>query len=64
MQELIVTGIISDDELIRRILQGEKNLYTIIVLRHNEHLYRVATAIIDNDAAVEDAMQMKHLKVI
>jgi len=62
MQEPIVTGIISDDELIRRILQGEKNLYTLIVLRYNEHLYRIAMAIIDNDAKVEDAIQVAYLK--
>ncbi len=62
MQEPIFTGIISDYELIRRILQGEKNLYTIIVLRHNEHLYRIAMAIIINNSEVEDVMQVAYLK--
>ena len=51
------TGILPDSELITRILQGEKDLYALIVRRYNQRLYRVGMGILDNDAEVEDAMQ-------
>jgi len=50
-----------DSELIARILQGEKNLYALIVRRYNQRLYRVGMGILDDDAEAEDAMQVAYI---
>ena len=49
---------LNDDEIITRILHGDKNLYSLIVRRYNQRLYRVGMSIINDDAEVEDAMQV------
>jgi RNA polymerase sigma factor (sigma-70 family) len=55
------TGGISDNEIIVRVLNGEKNLYALIVRRYNERLYRVGASMIHDDAEVEDAMQTAYI---
>lgn len=55
------TGGISDNEIIVRILNGEKDLYALIVRKYNERLYRVGMSIMNNDAEVEDAMQTAYI---
>jgi RNA polymerase sigma-70 factor (ECF subfamily) len=61
-QEITVTGTITDNEIITRVLQGEKNMYALLVRRYNQRLYRVAMSIINDDAEVEDAMQVAYIK--
>ena len=56
------TDIISDADIIGRILAGEKNLYAVIVRRYNQRLYKVGMSIINDDAEVEDAMQVAYIK--
>jgi len=53
--------ILNDDEIIARILQGEKDIYSIIVRRYNQRLYRVGMSIINDEAEVEDAMQVAYI---
>jgi len=53
--------ILNDDEIIARILHGEKDLYSIIVRRYNQRLYRVGMSMINDDTEVEDAMQMAYI---
>jgi len=61
-RDTIATETISDAEIIGRILEGEKNLYAIIVRRYNQRLYKVAMSIINDDAEVEDVMQVTYIK--
>ncbi len=61
-QNTIVTDSISDNEIISRVLLGEKNLYEKIVRKYNQRLYRVAMSIIKDDAEVEDVMQVAYIK--
>ena len=61
MRETFVTDTISDNEIITRIVQGEKNLYALIVRRYNQRLYRVAMSIVNDDAEVEDVMQVAYI---
>lgn len=61
MRETFVTDTISDQEIITRILDGEKNLYALIVRRYNQRLYRVAMSIINDDAEAEDVMQTAYI---
>jgi RNA polymerase sigma factor (sigma-70 family) len=51
-----------ESEIITRILQGEKELYALIVRRHNQRLYRIAMAIVNDDVEVEDVMQVAYIK--
>jgi len=60
-QPPVEAGILPDSELITRILQGEKDLYALIVRRYNQRLYRVGMGILNDDTEVEDAMQVAYI---
>ena len=60
--QAIATGAVSDNEVIARILTGEKDLYAIIVRRYNQRLYRIAMSIINDDSEAEEAMQVAYIK--
>ena len=60
-QQVSAQGLIPDSEIIRRILEGEKNLYADIIRRYNQRLYRVGMSIINDDAETEDAMQAAYI---
>jgi len=51
-----------DTELVTRILAGEKQLFELIMRRHNERLFRIGMTILTNNAAVEEAMQIAYIK--
>ncbi len=61
-QSTVVTGNISDNEIISRVLKGEKNLYANIVRKYNQRLYRVGMSIINDDTEVEDLMQVAYIR--
>jgi RNA polymerase sigma-70 factor (ECF subfamily) len=61
-QETLSTGTIPDSEIIARVLQGEKDLYALLVRRYNQRLYRVGMSMINDDAEVEDVMQVAYIK--
>src|SRR6476620_1714109 len=61
-QNTIVADTISDNEIISRVLQGEKDLYANIVRKYNQRLYRIGMSIINDDAEVEDVMQVSYIK--
>ena len=51
-----------DEEVVRRILQGETALFELIMRRYNQRLYRVARAILRDDAEAEDVMQDAYVR--
>ncbi|HLS29449.1 MAG TPA: RNA polymerase sigma factor [Flavobacteriaceae bacterium] len=53
---------IEEHEIIKRILQGEKELYEILVRRNNQLLYRVIRSYMPDTAEVEDLMQDTYVK--
>lgn len=53
---------ISDSDVVRRILSGEKELYEILLRRNNQKLYRVIRGYISDDAEIQDIMQNTYLK--
>lgn len=53
---------IKENEVIKRILSGEKELYEILVRRNNQKLYRIIRSYIKDDAEVEDIMQDSYVK--
>jgi RNA polymerase sigma-70 factor, ECF subfamily len=52
----------TDEEVVERVLNGETALYEIILRRYNQRLYRVARAIVRNDAEAEDVMQDAYVR--
>lgn len=60
-EDISVQEVISDHEIITRILDGEKELYAIIVRRYNQNLYRVGMSILNDDMEVEDSMQVAYI---
>jgi RNA polymerase sigma-70 factor (ECF subfamily) len=53
---------IDEKDVIKRILNGEKELYEILLRRNNQKLYRVIRSYIKDTAEIEDLMQNTYLK--
>jgi len=47
----------SDEEVVKRILQGETALYEVLVHRYNQRLYRICRAILRNNSEARDVVQ-------
>lgn len=58
-----INSIIPDNELIKRIIGGEKQLFEIIMRRYNPRLFRVGRSIIRDDDEVEDILQDTYIKI-
>jgi RNA polymerase sigma-70 factor (ECF subfamily) len=52
----------TDEEVVARVLAGEAALFEILMRRHNQRLYRVARAILRDDAEAEDVMQDAYVR--
>jgi len=52
----------TDQEIIDRVKAGDTALYEIIMRRYNQRLYRVARAILRDDAESEDVMQDAYVR--
>ncbi len=48
---------ITDEEIVRRVLDGETSLFELLIRRYNQRLYRATRAILRDDEEAEDAMQ-------
>ncbi len=53
---------IPDNAAVRAVVQGNKEMFRVIVRRYNPQLYRVGMAYLRNHAQTEDAMQNAYLK--
>ncbi|MGZ3839579.1 MAG: sigma-70 family RNA polymerase sigma factor [Flavisolibacter sp.] len=60
--ETISKETIPDNEIIARILKGEKDLYALLVRKYNQRLYRIGISMINDETEVEDAMQVAYIK--
>lgn len=56
------TTTLDDDTVVRRVLAGEKELFEILMRRHNQTLYRVIRGYLKNEDEARDAMQNAYLK--
>lgn len=61
-QTSILTDTISDNEVITKVLNGEKDFYALIVRRYNQRLYRIGMSMLKDDDEVEDVMQVAYIK--
>jgi RNA polymerase sigma-70 factor, ECF subfamily len=46
-----------DEEIVRRVLEGETSLFELLIRRYNQRLYRATRAILKDEEAAEDAIQ-------
>src|SRR5688572_30815557 len=58
----VATEAIPDNEIIDLVLKGDKQNYATIVRRYNQRLYRIGMSILNEDAEVEDVMQVTYIK--
>lgn len=52
----------SDELVVKRVLDGEGALFEVLMRRYNQRLYRVARAILRDDAEAEDVMQDAYVR--
>ena len=52
---------VSDEEVVRRLRAGETGLFEVVMRRYNQRLYRVARAILRDDAEAEDVTQQAYV---
>jgi RNA polymerase sigma-70 factor (ECF subfamily) len=52
----------TDEDVIARVMAGEKELYEIIMRRYNQRLYRVARSILREDDEAEDVVQDAYVR--
>ncbi|HEY8944152.1 MAG TPA: RNA polymerase sigma factor [Polyangiaceae bacterium] len=55
------TELMTDEQVVARVLAGDAALFEIIVRRHNTRVYRTVRALLRNETDVEDAMQAAYL---
>jgi RNA polymerase sigma-70 factor, ECF subfamily len=53
---------LSDDEVVRRVLAGDEALFEALMRRYNQRLFRVARAVVKDDAEAEDVMQHAYVQ--
>lgn len=53
---------LSDDEVVDRVKAGDSPLFEVLMRRYNQRVYRVARAILGNDAEAEDVMQDAYVR--
>lgn len=53
---------LTEQELVKRILAGEKELYEILMRRNNQVLYRIIRGYLNSDADTQDVMQETYIR--
>src|SRR5229473_4564589 len=56
-----LTSSLTDSELVERVRGGETALFEILMRRHNQRVYRVARAVVKDEAEAEDVMQQAYI---
>lgn len=54
-------AVLTDEEVVRRVRDGETALFEIVMRRYNQRVYRAVRAILRDDADAEDVMQQAYL---
>src|SRR6185436_12428990 len=52
---------LSDTDIVRRVRAGDSALFEVLMRRHNQRVYRVARAVLKDEADVEDVMQQAYI---
>ncbi len=59
-----ITGMLSDERLARRAVEGDERAFAAIFRRYHQSLYRFCLAIVGNPADAQDALQNTMVKVL
>ena len=54
-------GLLSDEQVVDRILSGQTALFELLMRRHNERIYRAARTILKDESEAEDVMQQAYV---
>jgi RNA polymerase sigma factor (sigma-70 family) len=60
-QKQMITPVAEDEEIIARILEGEKYLYESLMRKYNSRMFRISMSIINDDVEAEDIMQTAYI---
>jgi RNA polymerase sigma-70 factor, ECF subfamily len=52
---------LTDADVVRRVRTGDSALFEVLMRRHNQRVYRVARAVVKDEADVEDVMQQAYI---
>ncbi len=58
----LAEGMTSDQDVIRRVLEGDTASFELIMRRYNQRLYRIARGVLRNEADAEDAVQDAYIQ--
>jgi len=53
---------LSDEEVVRKVIEGERALFEILMRRYNRRLFRVIRSIVPNDLEAEDIIQDAYVR--
>ncbi len=56
-----LTVSLSDEEIVRRVVAGETELFELLMRRHNQRLYRTVRAMVPDADAAEEALQRAYI---
>src|SRR5688572_8954243 len=56
-----LTAEITDDEIVRRVVAGERELFELLLRRYNQRIYRAVRAVLRNADDAEDVMQQAYI---
>ncbi|MCU7495387.1 MAG: RNA polymerase sigma factor [Ignavibacteria bacterium] len=59
---LAANNTVSDDEIVKKVLEGEVNFYEVIMRRYNQRLFRIGHAYLRDEDEIEEAIQSAYLK--
>lgn len=61
-ERILVEPDLSDEAAIKRVLEGEKGVYAVIMRRYNQRLFRIARTFIRDEDEIEDVIQDAYIK--
>jgi RNA polymerase sigma-70 factor (ECF subfamily) len=53
--------VLSDGEVVRRVVAGEPELFELLMRRHNQRLFRTVRGLVGDESAAEDALQRAYV---
>ena len=59
--ETPASSALTDEEIIARVLAGERGLFELLMRRHNERIYRAVRSVLRDEPEAEDAMQQAYV---
>jgi RNA polymerase sigma-70 factor (ECF subfamily) len=62
MKDITQSAVLSDEQVVRRVRDGENDLYEIIMRRYNQRLFRVIRSILRDESETEEVIQDAYVR--